>query len=490
MIDFPEKPNKHKGFCGYHGDRTAIEIYHLEVKILELRPYQEELVKNIRQSLASGHRAVCAVLGCGGGKSVIEAEIARLTNLRGNRVLFLVHRRELCDQIARTFAACGVDLTMTDIMMVQTATRRIGKLDKPDLIITDECHHATAATYTSIYAYFPDVPRIGFTATPIRLGEGGLGAVFDDLIPSVTTKWLIENHYLAPYKYYSYRLADTSRLHTRAGEYIAAEVHGLMEKTAIYGDTVDTYRRIGGGRQTIVYCASITASKATAEAFRSAGYPAEHLDGETPKAERDDAVERFRRGSLRILCNVDLFGEGFDVPDCGCVILLRPTKSLSLFIQQSMRSMRYRPGKEALIIDHVGNVFTHGLPDDPREWTLAQRKPKAKNTVHIRECPVCFGVIPATSATCPICGYTFRPEERKTLEVVDGELVEIDAAEIERRRLCKLPYDAYRQMKSYDELDAFAAARGYKRPAWTIRKAYELGCLPEKFRFLARRYCS
>lgn len=489
MIDFPEKPNKYKGFCGYHDDRTAIEIYHLEVITIQLRPYQEKLVTDIRQSLASGHCAPCAVLGCGGGKSVIEAEIARLANDRGNRVLFLVHRQELCDQIARTFTGWGVDMSRTDVMMVQTATRRLDKLAPPGLIITDEAHHATADTYTRIYSYFPDVPRVGFTATPIRLGQGGLGAVFDVLIPSVTTKWLIENHYLAPYKYYSYRLADTSGLHVRAGDYIKSEVHGLMEKAAIYGDTVDTYRRLGQNKQTIVYCASITASKATAEAFRRAGYAAVHLDGETPEAERADAVERFRRGSLRILCNVDLFGEGFDVPDCGCVILLRPTKSLSLFIQQSMRSMRYREGKEALIIDHVCNVFTHGLPDDPREWTLEAKKPRAKSTIHIRECPICFGVIPATSAACPMCGYEFRPEERRVLEVVDGELVEVTPEEIERRRLRKLPYDAYRDMKSFDELAAFAAARGYQW-MWAVRKAHEMGVLPAKYRYLVRRFCS
>ena len=185
--------------------------------------------------MKKNNHSVCAVLGCGGGKSVVEAEIARLANAKGNRVLFIVHRRELCAQIAATFSRCGVDMGMTDIQMVQTATRRLDKLAKPDLIITDECHHALASSYRRIYDYFSDVPRVGFTATPIRLGDGGLGEVFDDLITSVSTKWLIENGYLAPYKYYSYKLADTSQLHVRAGEYIASEVHGLMEKNAIYG---------------------------------------------------------------------------------------------------------------------------------------------------------------------------------------------------------------------------------------------------------------
>lgn len=457
---------------------------------MDLRPYQADLVQNIRSSLAKNCHSVCAVLGCGGGKSVVEAEISRLANLKGNRVLFIVHRRELCAQIESTFSRCGVDLSMTDIQMVQTATRRLDKLAKPDLIITDECHHALASSYRRIYDYFADVPRIGFTATPIRLGDGGLGDVFDDLITSVSTKWLIENGYLAPYKYYSYKLADTSKLHVRAGEYIASEVHGLMEKSAIYGDTVETYRKFADGAQTIIYCASVRASQETAKAFRAAGYTSAHLDGETPQNERTEAVERFRRGEIKVLCNVDLFGEGFDVPDCACVVLLRPTKSLSLFIQQSMRSMRFKAGKTALIIDHVGNVFEHGLPDDPREWSLdKEKKPKAKNSVLIRECPSCYSVIPATSAVCPMCGYEFKPDERKYLETVDGEIVEIDAAEIERRKLRKLPYDAYKKAKSFDELRLFAEARGYQF-MWAVRKADELGILPNKYRHLVRRFCS
>ena len=460
------------------------------VILIQLRPYQENLANNLRQSLADGHHSVCAVLGCGGGKSVIEAEIARRANAKGNPVLFLVHRRELCDQIRRTFERCGVDLSLTDIMMVQTACRRLERLRKPGLIITDECHHALAASYTSIYSFFSDVPRVGFTATPVRLGQGGLGAVFDDLIVSVTTKWLIENNYLAPYRYYSYKLADTSKLHVRAGEYVAAEVHGLMEKTAIYGDTVATYRKLADGMQTIIYCASVKASQETAKAFKDAGYTSYHLDGQTPQKERETAVERFRTGEIKILCNVDLFGEGFDVPDCACVVLLRPTKSLSLFIQQSMRSMRYREGKLALIIDHVGNVYEHGLPDDTREWTLDEnRKKNGKNVVHVRECPVCFGVIPANAPSCTICGYEFKPEERRFLEVVDGDIVEIDSAEIKRRNLRKLPFDAYKKMKTYEEIAEFGNARGYKMPMWAVRKAVEMNVpLPTNLLHLKRRF--
>ena len=163
-----------------------------------------------------------AVLGCGGGKSVIQAEIARSATDKGNRVLFLVHRRELCQQISNTFARQGVNMELCSVCMVQTVSRHIDDIPKPQIIITDEAHHSTANTYKKIYNRFP-VVRLGFTATPCRLNAGGLGEVYDDLITSVSTRWLIENNFLSPYKYYSVKLADTSGLHVRAGDYKADE---------------------------------------------------------------------------------------------------------------------------------------------------------------------------------------------------------------------------------------------------------------------------
>ncbi len=457
--------------------------------MLELRPYQAELIDNIRASIRSGHRSICAVLGCGGGKSVIAAEIARLSNSRGNRVLFLVHRAELCEQIDATFRAACVDMDRTRICMVQTLARRPERTDKPQLIITDEAHHSTASSYRKIYDAFPEAVRVGFTATPVRLGEGGLGAVFDDLIDSVSTSWLIENHYLAPYKYYSYKLADTAGLHTRAGEYVQAEVSGLMEKTKIYGDTLACWQKFAAGKKTIVYCASIKASEETARVFTTAGVRAVHLDGTTPKDRRAAAVNAFRRGEIDVLCNVDLFGEGFDVPDCECVILLRPTKSLTLHVQQSMRSMRYRAGKTALILDHVGNVFEHGLPDDVRTWSLESKKRGERGRIHVRECPMCFSVMPAPAAVCTECGYIWTKEERAALETdAAAEIIEINSAEVRRRQLKEMPFDSYKRMKTFEELHEFGAARGYKF-LWSLRKCRELGIpIPPKYEFMVRRF--
>lgn len=443
---------------------------------IELRPYQSELIDNIRASVRGGNKSVVAVLGCGGGKSVIQGSIAKSSTDRENRVLFLVHRKELCQQIANTFNSLGVDMSLCDVSMVQTVSRRLGNLPDYDLIITDEAHHSTAKTYTKIYDYYSHVTRLGFTATPIRLNKGGLGEVYSDLITSVSTKWLIENHYLAPYKYYSVKLADTSGLHTVAGEFKQDEVAELMQNSEIYGDTVKQWKRLAEGKKTIVYCASVEAAKMTAERFSAEGYRSIAIDGKTPQGERDEAMRAFREGEVRILCNCELFGEGLDVPDCECVVLLRPTQSLTLFIQQSMRSMRYMPNKTAIIIDHVGNCYRHGLPDDEREWSL-EPKHKQENIVKIRECKTCFAVYPPTKTKCPYCGAEATHEIRKT----DKKTVEVDLVEIQRQEDIRNTHVKDAELKTWEEVVEFQKIKGYNfRWCFRYAKAHDVA-IPEKY---------
>lgn len=269
-----------------------------------------ELIDKIKEELRHYKKSVCAVLGCGGGKSVIEGQIARSATDKGNRVLFLVHRQELCEQIRETFEACDVDFSLCRIAMVQTVSRHLADEPVPALIITDEAHHCLSASYRKIYAAFPAATKIGFTATPVRMNEGGLGAVFDSLVVSVSTQWMIDNGYLAPYIYYSVKLADASKVKTTAGDYNQAQLAQLMERSCIYGDTITNYLKFASGKKTIVYCASVQASQDTSETFAAAGICAAHLDGTTPGAERESTVQAFRDGSTTVLCNVNLFGEG------------------------------------------------------------------------------------------------------------------------------------------------------------------------------------
>ena len=220
---------------------------------MQLRPYQNDLVEQVRQAWRDGFKAPCIVLGCGGGKSCIVAEIARRTTWNGKRVLFLVHRRELVDQIFRTFVRWGVLMDLCEIGMVQTFTRRLKKLKKPALIITDENHHSLAQSYKRIYEHFSDVPRVGVTATPVRLNGDGLGDVNDKLIIGVSTKWLIENHCLAPYDYYAPDIADLTGLHTKMGEYVTSDIEkAMIKQQKAFADAKDgskamseAYQRLG-----------------------------------------------------------------------------------------------------------------------------------------------------------------------------------------------------------------------------------------------------
>lgn len=454
---------------------------------MELRPYQEQMVSEIRANIAAGHKRVVGVLGCGGGKSVIAAAITKSATDKGNHVLFVVHRRELCQQIEETFVRCGVNMMLCHIGMVQTISRQIDRdsyqQGAPALVIVDEAHHSCAKTYTKILDKYSDAKAVGFTATPQRLGEGGLGAVYTAMVESVTTEWLIKNNYLSPYKYYSVLLASADTLHTRRGDYVQNEVAALMEKPKIYGDTVEHYKKLADGKKTIVYCASIAASKETAKAFCNAGITAEHLDGETPKDDREKSMARFRSGETTVLCNVDLFGEGLDIPDCECVILLRPTQSLTLHVQQSMRSMRYLPGKTAIIIDHVANYTRHGLPDDMREWTLETKKRKNRQSeIRVRECAECYAVVAAGCRECPECGCKFET----VTESREPEQVIADLQEIRREYLRAAPYASHEKIKTFDGLVEFQKAKKYKF-GWVIHAAKRLGIeIPSKYTYMQR----
>ena len=198
-----------------------------------------------------------------------------------------------------------------------------------------------------------------------------------------------------------------------------------------------------------------------ADEFNQAGIVAKHIDGETLKPAREAAIEYFRQGKIMVLCNVDLISEGFDVPDCNTAILLRPTQSYGLFIQQSMRCMRYKEGKTAIIIDHVGNVGRFGTPDMEREWTLDPKKEanKVKELEPIKQCPECFYTVISNTQVCPECGYEFR--QGKEVEQVESELIEVGSFRF------TIDYRKPEDCKNMSELYQLAKNKGYKNGwAW------------------------
>lgn len=440
-----------------------------------LHEYQQNLVDKTRQSYANGYRSPCVVAPCGAGKSVIISDIARMTSLKGNNILFLVHRRELIDQIKDTFIKNDVNLDYVKFGMVQTVVKRLDKMQKPSLIIIDENHHSLAKSYKKIFDYFSDVPLLGFTATPIRLNGSGLGDVNDILIEEVDAKWLIENNYLSPYKYYAPKLIDTESLKLNSmREFSSTSIDEAMNENKIYGDVIKHYNQLSDGEQAIAYCHNIEASKQVADEFNQQGVNAAHIDGKTPKNDRIEIIDKFRSGSIKVLANVDIIGEGFDVPDCSTVIMLRPTQSLSLFIQQSMRGMRYRPGKTSIIIDHVDNVRRHGLPDAERYWSLKGiKKEESESEISIKECENCFAVYPPEYLVCPMCGHKPEVKEQKDYEVDESaELEEVGEEEFSFTMDFREPEDC----DSVEELYELARNKNYK-PGWAYVQAKRLGML-------------
>jgi superfamily II DNA or RNA helicase len=241
-------------------------------------------------------------------------------------------------------------------------------------------------------------------------------------------------------------------------------------KPAIYGNTIEAYKKYADGKKTIVYCASIKHSQSVAEAFRNAGYKAVHMDGNTPKRERECIMEDFRSGAIQIITNVMLIVEGISVPDCECCILLRPTLSTTIYIQSAMRCMRYKEGKRAVIIDMVMNYLRLGMPDEDREWSLDKptkhrRDLDENGNFYIRTCEKCFKVF-KTAPVCPYCGaiYPLHPREIKAHENVElARITAEEAAEAERKR--KQARMEQGKARSFPELLAIGKERGYKNPA-------------------------
>ena len=248
-----------------------------------------------------------------------------------------------------------------------------------------------------------------------------------------------------------------------------------MQEKTIFGDVIRHYEKLADNQQAITYCHNIAASTQTAEAFRAHGINAVHIDAKTPKAERDAVIKKFREGEIKILCNVDLIGEGFDVPDCSTVIMLRPTQSLSLFIQQSMRGMRYKPNKVSVIIDHVDNISRHGPPDMEREWDLKGKKKKQELEIKIKQCLNCFAVYDPKESKCPLCGYAPEVEQKETQyehdEAAELEKIDTDNFSFKLEHPKAKPPE---QCATYPELLEYAKENGLKR-GWAAIQARERG---------------
>lgn len=371
---------------------------------ITLRDYQESFIADIRAAFAR-HRRVLAVAPTGSGKTVCFAFITTHAAAKGNTVFIVAHRAEIVDQIGIALDGMGVrhgriqpGHTMTDdpvqVAMIQTLARRLDKITPPKLLVIDEAHHGVAGTWERVTKAWPEAKILGVTATPQRLDGRGLGNAFDALVFGPTPRRLIETKHLAKFTLLAPpQQVDLSDVKTAMGDYAISELAEAMDKATITGDAVSHYRDHLQGRPAIAFCVTVKHAEHVAEQFRAAGFRATSVDGTMDKRERRDRIEGIGNGRYQVLTSCELISEGVDVPVVAGAILLRPTKSLGMYMQQVGRVLRPKPdGTDAVILDHVGNVHRHGLPDAAREWTLDAKKKRKVDPDPVATCEKCFRV--------------------------------------------------------------------------------------------------
>ena len=405
---------------------------------MQLRDYQNLAISNVRKSYEAGNKNVLLTLPTGAGKTVIFSEITRLAGLKGANVLILVHRKELIDQAGDKLTKADVKYgiiaaghkeskSSVQIASVQTLINRLNNPDQYNLIIIDEAHHAVANSWRKIFEFYKKAKRLGVTATPMRMTGAGLGEIFDDLIVGSTIPELVDKGYLAEHEVYAPpNKLNLDKIRTIRGDYSKKEVEDELDKVDIVGDAVENYRRLGQNKPGIAFCISVKHGQYVTNKFKEAGYTAELITGSMNSDDRKTLVDNFKDGKVQILVSIDVVSEGFDVENCYVAILLRPTQSEALYIQQVGRVLRPEPNKVAIVLDHVGNTKRHGFVDEIREYDLHQKaktKRKGELAATVETCEVCFAVY-RPQPICPVCGHKKEVRKRE-ITYEDGELVKM-----------------------------------------------------------------
>lgn len=422
-----------------------------------LYPDQEDLRADLYRAMRSGSRAPCIVLPTGGGKTVIASRVIADAVSRGRPAAFLVHRKELVDQAWRTMRSLGLragvirgDDDRADaeapVQVISVATvaswlRRGRAVPTFEMVVHDEAHRAAAPDHRKVVAALAPKWLIGITATPCRAGGGGLGDVFDALVPGLSGDELVARGRLCPARVAGAGAKlDVGAASVRDGDFAPDDVR---EPTArAIPDVVRMAAEQGRGRRIIAFGLDREHSRALASALGAAGFRAIHVDATS--RERDAEIAAFGRGEWDVLCNVDLVTEGFDVPAVDAVLWGRRTKSFRVWTQGNGRALRVAPGKrDALILDPVGNWIEHGWPTKAVEWDLTPpgvpARKGAERGERLRLCEVCVDLWRLSdAAACPRCGWVPPPVPEVA---TDAEWAEIDRERVEaaeRARLARI----------------------------------------------------
>ena len=437
---------------------------------MALRDYQTRALTEIETRFSLGARRVLLVSPVGSGKTAMFVDYLR--NYR--TTIVIVHRKELLDQASKRLDTLGVPhgIIMSghprydpkipvQVASIQTLVRR----PKPEaeLVILDEAHHARAKSWEMVLGSYKDSRVLGVTATPWRIDGRGLGDVFETAVVAAEPMELVTAGWLAPVTGFGYDLPDLSDVKVSHGDYNEKQLGGVMSKPRIVGNIVEQWQQHAAGLSTVVFAVSLEHSRILQAQFQAAGASAEHVDGATPKAEREAILRRVATGQTRVLLNVGILTEGTDIPNLKCAVLARPTKSTGLYIQMVGRVRRPFNGVVARVHDHAGCLQAHLLPDSPRDYSLTTQTKRAP-IEPLRTCKKCLAIYdPQADSTCPACGHENVAAPRVGPDVVaDGK--ELSFEEIAQS-------DSYKQQE-FEKLKAIGERRGFK-PGWAFYRFKE-----------------
>ena len=454
-----------------------------------LYPDQISTLNSVYDKYRAGYNHVLLQAATGSGKSAMASSLIKRSMGNGNLIWFVVPRRELIKQMSETFndfdISHGVIASDYDydpmasvyIVSLGTITRRLDRITRwPSRVIYDEVHFGKDGLGNVIGATQVCGARtLGLSATPNRSDGSGLGKWFETMVCGPSIRWLIENRRLSRYRAFAPDHIDLSKIGKVAGDYNQGQLAQKMEQDRVLiGNSVKHYKKHAMGKLGITFAVGVKHSQLLAQAYRDAGIPAAHMDGDTPDDERKRIAIAFARREILQLCNSDLLTFGYDISSASgikgvvieCMTDCKPTMSLPLQMQKWGRVLRYSDDPH-LIFDHANNTDTHGLPDEDREWML-EDKPKAKRgsgerTIEVQSCPACYFVHkPALS--CPSCGHVYEVKARE-IEEVDGELQEVVWRERKKEKW---------KAKTLQDLIVYGKKMGYK-PGWAYQYARAKG---------------
>lgn len=443
----------------------------------ELWPHQVEALASLRETIGQGVRRIMLSAPTGSGKTVLAAAIIEGAQRKGNRTAFVVSNLSLIDQTIEALYAEGVrdigvvqaDHHMQDwskpvqIVSIQTIAKR-GVYPEAGIVIIDEAHvlHERHKLWMEDAAW-KSVPFIGLSATPYTKG---LGRYFETLITVSTTKELIAQGVLCPFRVFASGHPDLKDVKVIAGDYHEGQLSDAMQSGTLIADIIDTWKKLWGKDKTLCFAVDCAHAKALQERFIAAGISCGYQDAHTSADERRDIKRKFHSGEYQVVSNVATLTTGTDW-DCRCLILARPTKSLALYQQIVGRALRTAEGKDfATILDHtettqrlgfVTDIYIDKL-DDGKPKTQAEKEKETERKAPLpKECPQCTAIVPSATKVCPSCGFERTPGS--SIFEREGELIEVSAGKMSKAKPAASMAD---KQLWYSMLLKIGQERGYK----------------------------